>query len=119
MGDIAQIPAFNLSGYSDLPYCDVTGDDIPEMYYGRFSANNPAELQPQIDKTLEYEKHLMPDPSYLDESVLIAGVDGTFGPTHCNGHINYGTRHYFNAAHGILCHAYLYPESGSSSTSST
>lgn len=114
VGDIAQIPAYSLSGASDLPYCDLTGDDIPEMYYGRFSANNAGELQPQIDKTLEYEQHTFPDPSYLGEAVMIAGVDGTFGPTHGNGQINYGTIHYFNLAHGILSHTYLYPESGSS-----
>ncbi|MBD3335381.1 MAG: hypothetical protein GF355_07675 [Candidatus Eisenbacteria bacterium] len=114
VGDVAQIPAYNLSGYSDLPYCDVTGDDIPEMYYGRFSANNAGELQPYIDKSLEYERYEMPDPSYLGEAVMIAGVDSYWAPTHANGQINYATNHYFNLAHGILSHTYLYPESGSS-----
>lgn len=115
VGDVAQIPAFNLSGYSDLSYCDVTGDGIPDMYYGRFSASNVGDLQPQIDKTLEYEKYLMPDPSYLDEVVMTAGYDATYASTYGNGQINYGTTHYFNAAHGITSHTYLYPGSGSSS----
>ncbi len=114
VGDIAQIPGYSLSGISDLPYCDVTGDDVPEMYYGRFSAGSTADLQPQIDKTLEYEMYEMPDPAYLGEVVMIAGVDGTYGPTHANGQINYGTTLYFNLAHGILSHTYLYPTSGSS-----
>jgi len=114
VGDVAEIPAFNLSGYSDLPYCDVGGDDIPEMYYGRFSASNTTDLQPQIDKTLEYEQYLMPDPAFLGEAVMIAGVDATYASTYGNGAINYGTNLYFNTAHGILSHTYLYPESGSS-----
>ncbi|MBU1699941.1 MAG: T9SS type A sorting domain-containing protein, partial [Candidatus Eisenbacteria bacterium] len=86
----------------------------PEMYYGRFSANNSTELQPYIDKTLEYERHEFPDPSFLGEVVMIAGYDTGYAATYGNGQINYGTNHYFNAAHGILSHTYLYPESGSS-----
>jgi hypothetical protein len=112
VGDASQVPSFTINGYTDLPYCDVTGDKIPEMYYGRFSANSTAELQPQIDKTLEYEKYEMPDPSYLGEAVMIAGVDAWHGELEANGQINYATTQYFNAAHGILSHTYLYPESG-------
>ncbi|MDA3813483.1 MAG: C25 family cysteine peptidase, partial [Candidatus Cloacimonetes bacterium] len=119
VGDVAQIPAWNGSTGShitDLNYVKLDGTDfVADMYYGRFSANNTTELQPQIDKTLEYEKYEMPDPSYLEEVVMIAGVDANFAPTHGNGQINYGTTNYFNAAHGILSHTYLYPLSGSSS----
>lgn len=113
VGDDSEIPAFSSGGHvTDLPYCDVTGDNIPEMYSGRFSARNSSELQPQIDKTLEYEKFEMPDPSYLGEAVMIAGYDGFYGDTHANGQINYATIHYFNEAHGILSNTYLYPASG-------
>jgi hypothetical protein len=91
------------------------GDYLPEIYYGRFSANNETELQPQIDKTLEYERYEMPDPSFLGEVVMIAGMDTYHGSTWGNGQINYGTENYFNAAHGILSHTYLYPNSGSNS----
>jgi hypothetical protein len=114
VGDTAQIPAFNSSGATDRPYCDVSDDLAPEMYYGRFSARTTAELQPQIDKTLEYEQHLMPNPLYLAEVVMIAGVDSYNAPTYGNGQINYGTTQYFNTAHNILSHTYLYPASESS-----
>ncbi|OQY27798.1 MAG: hypothetical protein B6244_09400 [Candidatus Cloacimonetes bacterium 4572_55] len=117
VGDTGQVPAYsgNEGGHvTDLHYCEFTGDDFPEMYYGRFSATSLSELQPQIDKTLEYEQYLMDDPSFLDEVVMISGVDGTYAPTHGNGQINYGTTYYFNAAHGLTSHTYLYPESGSS-----
>lgn len=115
VGDVGQIPAWNLSGESDLKYCEYTGDYFPEVYYGRFSANTPAQLQPQIDKTLLYEQYVMPDPSYLGEVVMIGGMDGNFGANWANGQINYGTENYFNELHGILSHTYLYPSSGSQS----
>ncbi|MCK5338555.1 MAG: hypothetical protein KAJ50_07080, partial [Bacteroidales bacterium] len=78
-------------------------------------ANNTSELQPQIDKTLQYEQYTMPDPAYLDEVVMVAGMDSGHGNNWGNGQINYGTENYFNLAHGLTSHTYLYPESGSHS----
>ncbi len=114
VGDTPQIPAWSGSAGShitDLRYAEYTGDNIPEVYYGRFSAQNTAQLQPQIDKTLEYEQYTMPNPAYLNEVTLIAGVDASYAPTYGNGQINYGTNLYFNAAHGITPHVWLYPAS--------
>jgi hypothetical protein len=114
VGDVQQIPAFQFSGHiSDLSYFEYTNDNIPEIYYGRFSAQNTTQLQPQIDKTLEYEQYLMPDPSYLGNVTMIAGMDASHGSTWGNGQINYGTTYYFNAAHSITSNTYLYPNSGS------
>lgn len=112
VGDVAQVPAFACSDghVTDLYYCDYSGDYLPEVYYGRFSATTLAQLQPQIDKTLEYEQYLMPDPSFLNEVVMVAGSDGSHELTWGNGQINYGTNNYFNAAHGITSHTYLQPE---------
>ncbi len=113
VGDVAEIPAFSGSGhYTDLYYCEYTGDILPECYYGRFSASNLTQLQPQIDKTLEYEQYAFPDPTFLDEVVMIAGADANYGQLYGNGQINYGTTYYFNAAHGLLSHTYLQPEPG-------
>ncbi len=115
VGDVAQCPTFFENGdATDRPYCDVDGDMFPDMYYGRFSATNSSQLQAMLDKTMMYDQFTMPDPSYLGEVVMIAGADATYGPTHGNGQINYGTEHYFNAAHGITSHTYLYPASASS-----
>ncbi|HPF71352.1 MAG TPA: C25 family cysteine peptidase, partial [Candidatus Krumholzibacteria bacterium] len=112
VGDVAEMPTWTMNGdATDRPYCAVDADLIPDMYYGRFSATNPSELQAQIDKTMMYDQFTMPDPSYLDKVTLIAGVDGTYAPTHGNGQINYGTAHYFNAAHDLTSHTYLYPAS--------
>lgn len=125
VGDISQIPSWNSTNtgsggtdhISDLYYCEFTGDYIPELYYGRFSANTTAELAPQLDKSIEYERFEMADPSFLNEVVLVAGVDAGFAPSHGNGQINYGLNEYFNAAHGFTdVHHYLYG-SGSPITS--
>lgn len=118
-GDIAQIPSFSGSTGShvtDLKYADYTGDYLPEVFYGRFSATSTSEMQPQIDKTLEYEKYLMPNPSFLDTNVMIAGQDPTNGPTFADGQINYGTDTYFNAANGLYVYKYPFAISGSSAT---
>ena len=49
------------------------------MYYGRFSCSNPSNLQAMIDKTLMYDQFTMPDPSYLGEVVMIAGMESGHG----------------------------------------
>ncbi len=112
VGDVAQIPAFMNNGQAtDLRYCEYTGDDLPEVYYGRFSASSLTQLQPYIEKTVEYEKYEFPDDSFLNEDVMIAGYDaGGSGLTYGNGQITYGTNEYFNTAHGFTSHNYFQPE---------
>ncbi|MCF8365768.1 MAG: T9SS type A sorting domain-containing protein [Bacteroidales bacterium] len=115
VGDVAQIPTFsgNAGGHvTDLYYCEYTSDFFPEAYYGRFSATNLSQLQAQIDKTLEYEQYTFPDPSFLDEVVMVAGADASHQSTWGNGQINYGTTYYFNEDHGLTSHTYLQPEPG-------
>ena len=121
IGDDGQVPSFSGnsgSHLSDMYYCefDGGGDFYPEMYYGRFSATNVGEVETQVNKTLTHEKFTFPDPSFLDEVVLVAGVDASMASTYGNGQINYGTDYYFNVAHGLIPHTYLYG-SGSPITS--
>ena len=118
VGDIAQIPVFNtrVSGEdhkTDLYYFTWTdGDNFPDCFYGRFSAQNTTQLSNILDKTLQYEQYTMPDPSYLDDAVLVAGTDGSFGPTHANGQINYLSENYVNTAYGFSnVHVHLYNSS--------
>lgn len=117
VGDVAQIPSNSgTTGthVTDLYYCTFggTSDYIPDMYYGRFSATSTAHVDVQVGKTLQYEKYNMPKKTYLDTVVMVAGVDASYGPTHANGQINYGTANYFNAAHGMYSYTHLYPNSG-------
>lgn len=118
VGDHGQIPAWSAqaspSGHiTDLTYVRLEGNDfLPEIFYGRFSANNVAELQPQIDKTLYYEKYQMSDPTYLGKQILIAGVDSSHGTNWANGQINYISSLYANEANGVTPYIHLYPGSG-------
>ena len=122
VGDVQQIPAWNGTSGShvtDLRYCEYTGDNIPEVFYGRFSAQTTAQLQPQIDKTLMYEQYTMADPSYLADQVLIAGVDGNNAPVFGNGAINYISENYANSANGINPLTYLYDDAANSTVMSS
>jgi hypothetical protein len=116
VGDVQQIPAQmgSSSGkMTDLYYASVDGDYFPEMYYGRFSATNSAQLIAQIAKTMYYEKYEFADPSYLDDITLIAGADGTWNPRVGQATVIYGTDNYFNTAHGYSAvNAYLSSYSG-------
>lgn len=117
VGDVAQVPSNSgTTGThpTDLTYVRLQGTDfMPEMYFGRFSATTVAEVTNQVNKTLMHEQYTMPSDAYLGEAIMIAGVDSSYGNTHANGQINYGTNNYFNAAHGINSHTHLYPGSGS------
>ena len=117
-GDHEVIPAFygKTSGHlTDLYYAEYDGnnDYLPEVYYGRMSARTPEQLKNQLDKTIEYEKCLLPSTEYLDTAMLIAGVDYTYAPTYGNGQINYASANYFNSSNGVNAHLFLHPESGS------
>ena len=78
VGDINQIPTHIVSGAaSDPSFGFINGNDsFAEVIVGRFSANNPGELQTQIDRTLSYE--INPEiVDYLDNAV---GIGSTQGP---------------------------------------
>ncbi len=111
VGDTPQIPTITGSSsgkMTDLYYASVDGDYFPEMYYGRFSATNSAQLVSQIAKTMYYEKYEFADPSYLNGVTLIAGADATWNPRVGRPTVLYGTNNYFNAAHGYTqVHSYL------------
>lgn len=111
VGDVAQLPTWNgVNGNNatDLYYCEYTNDMFPEVMYGRFSANDTAELNTQINKTIEYETTTFPNSNYLANTVLIAGADASHGATYGDGQVNYGTNNYFNAGNATTCYAYLY-----------
>jgi hypothetical protein len=118
VGDVQEIPSFQSNieepHVTDLRYFEYTGDNIPEVYYGRFSARTIAQLQPQIDKTIAYEKFLMSDPSYLSKSLLISGVDSKYSPVYGNGSVNYTSRYYFNETNNINAYTYLYNDADNS-----
>ncbi|MBF0407467.1 MAG: hypothetical protein HQM10_08935 [Candidatus Riflebacteria bacterium] len=105
VGDHENIPAFKGqtgTHITDLYYAAVTASDtLPDILTGRFSAQNAAQLIPQIEKTMEYEKAQFADPSFLDDVVLIAGWDSGWAKSHGWPHINYATKYYINQENGF------------------
>lgn len=99
VGDQAQIPTYSGQSMnnhvSDLYYFTQVGsDNVPDCYWGRFSAQTVAQLTPQIDKTMKYEQLSMGnDLTYLDRCLLVAGNDGgssgDYGYSHANPAMHY------------------------------
>ncbi|MFO8055264.1 MAG: C25 family cysteine peptidase [Bacteroidales bacterium] len=119
VGDVNELPTFMGQAGShptDMYYAEYTGDTIPDAFFGRFSATDTSGLNAQIRKTISYEKYLMPQPSYLNNAVLIAGADANYAPTHGNGQVNYIAGEYIHALSGFNTHKYLYPASSSQQT---
>ena len=111
VGDTEYIPAFNAGEHvTDLYYFDYTGDYLPEVMYGRFSASTVEQLQNIIEKTITYDRKDAPVPAYMKQSVLIAGNDATHELTYGNGMVNYGMTYYFNSNNGITLYPYLQDE---------
>jgi hypothetical protein len=112
VGDVAQLPPFSAHNSSpdsdhitDLYYSTWTaGDHLPDCHYGRFSAQNVSQLEPQVAKTLMYEQYTFADPSFLDRAVMVAGVDagnaGDNGYTYGDPAMDYAITNYVNGTHG-------------------
>ena len=112
VGDVNLLPPFHSESgqhVTDLYYAEYSGDKLPELFYGRFPASTVAELQVMIDKTLEYEKYVMHDPSYLGKAALISGADASHQLNWSNGQIRYASENYFNAAQNIDASVVLQP----------
>ena len=111
VGDTGQIPGTNGSSTSkvtDLYYGSVDSDYFPDMFYSRMSAENTTQLTNIINKILQYEQYTMPDPSYLNKVLLIAGQDNYWNSYVAQPTINYATNYYYNTAHGFTnVYAYL------------
>jgi len=110
VGDHEQIPAFTGSTdyehITDLDFVKwTTGDNLPDCYTGRFSAQTVVQLTPQIEKTLMYEQYTFADPSFLDRAVMVAGIDdgtsGDYGYTHADPAMDYAVTNYINGSRGF------------------
>jgi hypothetical protein len=106
MGDTDQVvPSITSASasnrVSDLYYSSVDGDEFVDMFHSRLSATTTAEMTAMLNKGMEYEQYTMPDPSYLNNVLLIAGEDSGYGVTVGRPTIWYASNYYYNAAHGF------------------
>ncbi len=97
---------------TDLEYASVDGDIYHDMFISRMPVSSTTELGNLVNKILTYEKYTMSDPSYLDETLLIAGWDSNATAVIGTPTIQYASNYYFNSAHGINAHVFCTTASG-------
>ncbi|MCX6305071.1 MAG: C25 family cysteine peptidase [Bacteroidetes bacterium] len=105
VGDGAQVPTNtggNLGGPSDNAYGYIVGNDhYSDVFVGRFSAENTAQVQTQVQRTLEYEQN----PQFLadDWYSTVIGIGSDQGPGDDN---EYDYQHIRNQQTQLLGYKY-------------
>ena len=92
VGDVAQIPGYSYSGggssYSGLgdnAYGQIVGNDIyNDVFIGRFSAQNVAQVQTQVQRTITYERDLTTSATWCQIADGIAKKEGQSPSGHYN-----------------------------------
>lgn len=59
--------------------CVIGNDDFPDLAIGRFSANNPAHVTIQVNKTINYEKYPDMDSDWYETFIGIGSNDANVG----------------------------------------
>jgi hypothetical protein len=106
MGDQDQVAPSGIGSktgcVTDLLYSSVDDDQFPDMFHSRLSAETVAEMTAILNKGMEYEQYTMPDPSYLNNVLFVAGYDNTgWDLTVGRPTVWYATNYYYNAEHGF------------------
>lgn len=80
VGDGPQVPTNttgDLGGPSDVAYGYLLGNDhYPDLFVGRFSAENVEHVQTMVQRTLEYEQAPLTTINWFDKGVGIASDQG-------------------------------------------
>lgn len=80
VGDGPQVPTNttgNLGGPSDVAYGYLVGNDhYPDVFVGRFSAENVEHVNTMVQRTLEYEKEPLTSTSWCDKGIGIGSDQG-------------------------------------------
>ena len=97
---------------NDLEYASVDGDVYHDMFMSRMSVSSTTELGNLVNKILTYEKYTMSDPTYLNNSLLVAGWDASWTNRVGKPTIQYANNNYYNSAHGINPTVYITTASG-------
>ena len=101
VGDVAQLQAYlgkykpyGFDGHvTDLYYAELTGDYLPDAYYGRWPVNDTAELRRIVEKTIRYEQFKDIDTTALKRMLFVAGSEASDpAPITTNGQVDYASR---------------------------
>jgi hypothetical protein len=78
VGDAAQVPSSVIGGNdSDNDYTYVVGNDhYPDLFVGRFSAEDTNHVNTMVQRTLNYEKNPITDTAWYSKSIGIASNQG-------------------------------------------
>jgi hypothetical protein len=82
VGDVEQVPTIIISNgiASDTSYTYVVGDDhYPDLFVGRFSAQNTEQLSTMVERSIEYEKNPQIGAEWYNKSIGIASNDTQIG----------------------------------------
>jgi hypothetical protein len=75
VGDAAQVAT--PSGGQDPTYAKVAGsDNYPDLFVGRFSATTTAQVQTQVERTVEYERDAQEGADWYHMGTGIASAEG-------------------------------------------
>ena len=109
VGDNAQVPAWSTSswtGPSDPNYGLLAGNDAyPEIFVGRFSAENIGHVQTQVERTVNYEKFPESGAEWYQHAL---GIASNQGPGH-NG--EYDNQHISIILNQLLRYTFTYVDS--------
>jgi len=102
VGDAAQVTPGTLSGgSSDAYYAKLAGnDDYPEIIVGRFSAENSAQVDTQVLRTIEYEANQATLQPWFWRAVGIGSAEGPGDDG------EYDWQHIQNINNQLLAHGY-------------
>jgi len=76
VGDAAQVPYYNNGGASDPSYAFLAGsDNYPDAFVGRLSAENLAQVETQVLRSIEYERDAQA-AAWYPQGVGIASSEG-------------------------------------------
>jgi len=79
VGDGPQIPYLSYSGGASDPSLSLLAgsDSYPEIFVGRFSAQNATEVTTQVTKTIEYERDSQAGASWYHKGMGVASAEGS------------------------------------------
>lgn len=99
VGDAAQVATPN--GGEDPTYAQLAGSDhYPELFVGRFSAENVDHANTQVERTVEYEKYPQVGAEWYHEGT---GIASNQGPGHYG---EYDYEHMNLIRHDLLMYGY-------------
>ena len=77
VGDIGEVPALYYGSHaSDPSYSYISGDNYPDLFVGRFSAQTIGQVETQVERSIEYERYPLANGTWYHNGTGIASSGG-------------------------------------------